>query len=418
MSNIERKPKIRFPEFTDAWEQCKLDEFGESFGGTSLESGFSEEGEFKVISIGSFSENNQYRDQGIRIGRNEKSLSRILNKNDLVMILNDKTQSGNIIGRVLLINRDNTYVYNQRTQRIVLNQKKYDPCFIYQMLNADDIRKKIIKSAQGNTQIYVNWAQIKQLEYMVPSTLKEQRSIGDYFCKLDNLITLHQRKLEILKNLKKSFLQKLFPQKDNKVPELRFPGFSGDWEQRELKKIVDKAVDNRGKTPSFYSSGRHPLIEVASLGSCKPDYSKVSKYLDDNAFDNELRAHVEENDILFSTVGNVGLVSLMDNHLEACIAQNIVAFRAKENIDAKYLYALFSNKENQKKVQRIVMGAVQPSIKVSQLVNEVYTISPNNEEQMKIGSYFEQLDNLITLHQRKLEILQNIKKGFLQQMFV
>ncbi len=114
------------------------------------------------------------------------------------MILNDKTQSGNIIGRVLLINRDNTYVYNQRTQRIVLNQKKYDPCFIYQMLNADDIRKKIIKSAQGNTQIYVNWAQIKQLEYMVPSTLKEQRSIGDYFCKLDNLITLHQCKYFLL----------------------------------------------------------------------------------------------------------------------------------------------------------------------------------------------------------------------------
>ena len=121
--------------------------------------------------------------------------------------------------------------------------------------------------------------------------------------------------------------------------------------------------------------------------------------MDDDSFENNLRAHIQENDILFSTVGSIGLVSLMDTRIEACIAQNIVAFRAKEEYDAKYLYAMFSNDENQKKAQRIVMGAVQPSIKVSQLANVEYMVSQDINEQVNIGEFFLNLDNLITLHQ-------------------
>lgn len=108
----------------------------------------------------------------------------------------------------------------------------------------------------------------------------------------------------------------------------------------------------------------------------------------------------------------------MDANEDAAIAQNIVSFRAKKGYDSKFLYALFSNRENQYKAQRIVMGAVQPSIKVSQLVNVEYFVTDNQDEQKKIGNFFLELDNLITLHQRKLENLQNIKKGLLQQMFI
>lgn len=131
-----------------------------------------------------------------------------------------------------------------------------------------------------------------------------------------------------------------------------------------------------------------------------------------------MRDYIKTGDILFSTVGSIGLVSLMDASEHAAIAQNIVAFRAKENYVPEYLYALFSNDENKDKAYRIVMGAVQPSIKVSQLVHVEYSVTKNTKEQELIGRYFVHLDNLITLHQRKYEKLQNLKKACLEKMFV
>ena len=204
---------------------------------------------------------------------------------------------------------------------------------------------------------------------------------------------------------------------DKKIPMIRFEGFTDDWEQCKLIDFADKAVDNRGKTPLLDANGMHPLIEVAALGGLYPDYSKVDKYLNDDSFENNLRGYVKKGDILFTTVGSIGLVSLMDSKEEAAIAQNIVAFRGKNNYSSEYLYALFSNENNQYKAERIVMGAVQPSIKVSQLVNVEYLITENIEEQKQIGKFFKHLDSSITLHQRKAEKLKMFKKSMLEKMF-
>ena len=176
------------------WEQRKLGDIGKATGGTSIESEFSEDGIYKVISIGSYSENSVYNDQGIRAIKSDKTSNRVLNRNDLTMILNDKTTSGNIIGRVLLIEESGIYVYNQRTERIEINLDEYDSVFLYEMLNAPNIREKIIKQAQGNTQIYVNWTAISLLKYMIPSK-EEQVKIGEYLHSISNLITLHRRAL-------------------------------------------------------------------------------------------------------------------------------------------------------------------------------------------------------------------------------
>lgn len=208
--NGEQFPELRFPGFTDAWEQRKLGEFGKATGGTSIESDFVEDGEYKVISIGSYSEEALYNDQGLRVNKTEKTKSRILNKNDLTMILNDKTSSGNIIGTVLLIDEDNAYVYNQRTQRIEVNQTNYDAEFLYYMLNSPNCRNLIVKASQGNTQIYVNWSAISNLEYKIPVVLEEQQKIRNLLSNIKSLITLHQRKLEHLQLQKKALLQQMF----------------------------------------------------------------------------------------------------------------------------------------------------------------------------------------------------------------
>ena len=125
-----KKPRLRFKGFYDAWQKIKLDNFVKSTGGRPLESEFSENGKYKVISIGSFSELNYYNDQNIRVNLTPKTAKSILNKNNLVMILNDKTLQGNIIGRVLLIDKDDTYVYNQRIERLQLDLSKYNAYYI------------------------------------------------------------------------------------------------------------------------------------------------------------------------------------------------------------------------------------------------------------------------------------------------
>ena len=122
------------------------------------------------------------------------------------MILNDKTSSGRIIGRVLLIDQNDTYVYNQRTQRIEIDQEHFIPLFLYHLLNADNMRQKIIYSAQGNTQIYVNWSSIKNLEYLIPPTKAEQTAIGNFFRQLDETIALQSAEVEKLNQLKKGLL--------------------------------------------------------------------------------------------------------------------------------------------------------------------------------------------------------------------
>ena len=264
--------------------------------------------------------------------------------------------------------------------------EKFASGYLGYYLNSSAYHNQLIPLMQGIKVASISKSAMQDTDIVYPKSVKEQGKIGDYFQSLDHLITLHQRK----------------PYFWNKFIVI-------DWEQRKLSEFVDKAVDNRGKTPPLDENGTHPLIEVAALGGVHPNYSKVDKYLSDDSFENNLRAYIKKGDILFTTVGSIGLVSLMDSREEAAIAQNIVAFRAKENFIPEYLYALFSNEENQYKANRIVMGAVQPSIKVSQLVDVEYMLTRNVKEQKKIGSFFSNIDNLITLHHHKLFIINELK---------
>lgn len=202
-------PQLRFKGFDGAWKRRMLGDFGHATAGISIESEFNNDGKYKVINIGSYSEQSTYTDQGLRTDLTERTKDRILNKNDLTMILNDKTASGRIIGRVLLIEASNSYVFNQRTERIEPNQKIYDSQFLYQLLNAPLIRNVIFKQSQGNTQIYVNWSKIREISYSIPQ-LPEQTKIGALFQTLDKLISLRSRELEKLKAVKKACLERLF----------------------------------------------------------------------------------------------------------------------------------------------------------------------------------------------------------------
>ena len=200
-------------------------------------------------------------------------------------------------------------------------------------------------------------------------------------------------------------------------PKIRFKGYDCSADDIKFSEIIDKKIDNRGFTPNFYIKGKHPLIEVAAVGERKPNYKNVVKYLDDNAFDNQLREYIQENDILYSTVGSVGEVTLMDDNKMAAIAQNIVGFRCKANFDSKYIYSLLSTEKSRRIANSIVMSAVQPSIKIPQLLNCKLIVTSDLNEQVLIGKFFENIDNLINSKKRELDKWKGIKASFLSKMF-
>lgn len=414
IKETKKAPTIRFRDFTDDWEQRKLEDFGRATGGTSIESEFNKEGKYKVISIGSYSENSTYTDQGIRCNLTEKTQNRILNKNDLTMILNDKTAVGRIIGRVLLIEQDNSYVYNQRTERIEPNKNKYDPLFLYEMLNAPGIRSKIVRQCQGNTQIYVNWPVIANQKYKIPE-LKEQKIISFFLKDLDHLITLHQRKLDQLKKLKKYFLQNMFPAKGEKVPRIRFKGFTGDWEQRKLGDIAEIIG---GGTPDTnnkdYWNGDINWYAPAEIGDqiyVNSSERKITK----EGYNNSSAKILPIGTVLFTSRAGIGKTAILTR--EGCTNQGFQSIVPHKNkLDSYFIFS--RTKELQNYGEKVGAGSTFVEVSGKQMADMRLMMPSTLKEQQQIGLCLRQIDNLITLHQRKLNQLLTMKKFMLQNLFI
>ena len=402
-------PRIRFGGFSDAWEQRKSDaweqrklgEFGKATGGTSIESEFCEGGKYKVISIGSYSENSKYTDQGIRTEKTKKTENKILNKNDLTMILNDKTSSGNIIGRVLLINADDSYVYNQRTERIEVNKDDYEPEFLYQLLNADNVRQKIVRASQGNTQIYVNWTVISEINYEIPKSKEEQRKIAKYFSNLDNLITLHQRKYDKLIVMKKSMLEKMFPKNGEAVPEVRFAEFTDAWEQRKLGDMGSTFTGLSGKTKEDFGHGDAKFITYMNVFSNPIADLQMTETVEIDSKQNCVKA----GDVFFTTSSEtpeeVGMSCVMPENADNTYLNSFCfGYRPTEKFDLNYLAYVLRSESFRKEMTFLAQGISRYNISKNKVM-EVEIPVPSLDEQSKVGRYFSNLDNLITLHQRE-----------------
>ena len=364
---------------------------GHATGGIPIESEFSKDGVYKVISIGSYSTDNTYHDQGIRAIKSEKTKSRLLNKNDLTMILNDKTTiEKNIIGRTLLIEESGVYVYNQRTERIELDITQFDPSFIYEELNAPHIRQKIIAQSQGNTQVYVNWSSISQLVYSIPS-LSEQQKIGSFFRKLDDLLALHQRQTQKLTELKQGLLQNMFPREGESVPRLRFPGFTTNWKQQKLGDIYNFHYGEFNNNPD--NNGPYPVYGANGI---------IGGYTKFNAEDSSIIGHI----------GAAGYVKWgMGKHFVTY--NGTIAKPAASSLDSKFGYYALSNK----KIYKICAGSGRPFVSYADL-NSIDMRIPNDLlEQKKISLLFTRLDDLLALHEQYIVKLTQLKKGLLQKMF-
>lgn len=420
IKETKKAPTIRFRDFTDDWEQRKLEDFGRATGGTSIESEFNKEGKYKVISIGSYSENSTYTDQGIRCNLTEKTQNRILNKNDLTMILNDKTAVGRIIGRVLLIEQDNSYVYNQRTERIEPNKNKYDPLFLYEMLNAPGIRSKIVRQCQGNTQIYVNWPVIANQKYKIPE-LKEQKIIGFFLKDLDHLITLHQRKLDQLKTLKKYFLQNMFPAKGEKVPKIRMKGFTGNWEEWKLGDLMDVGSVKRIHQSDWRPYGIRFLRARDIIAIFKKEPVDEYLYIDEKTYEeySSQSGKVSKGDLLVTGVGTIGVPMLVASDNPIYFKDgNIIWFKNNNKIDGNFFYYSFTAKAVQDYIRESAGIGTVGTYTIESGKKTPISLPKDIKEQREIGELFNNLNQSICLHKRKLEWFQTLKKYMLQNMFI
>ncbi|MGO5435024.1 restriction endonuclease subunit S [Enterococcus cecorum] len=421
------EPKLRFKaddgsEFPD-WEEKKLGDFGVATGGTSIESEFVNEGKYKVINIGSYSMDNVYKDQGLRVNKTNKTENRILKANDLTMILNDKTQAGNIIGRVLLIDKDDTYVYNQRTERIEVDESSFKSEFLYQYLNADNIRSKIVKSSQGNTQIYVNWSSISNITYNVPS-LPEQQKIAEFLSTIDTVIEKQKETVSAWEERKKGVMQKLFSQ------EVRFKADDGsnfpDWEEKSFLDVFENLNNSTFSRDCLnYEAGNVKYIHYGDIltkfGFAIDVQSSNVPYVNED-LDCEKYASLSDGDIVIAdtaeddTVGRA--VEIMNAHCGKTISGlHTIACHPREKFASKYLGYFMNADIYHNQLRPYMQGIKVTSVSKTNIVLTKILV-PCLAEQQKIADCLSSLDEVIEKQKATLAAWEELKKGLLQQMFV
>ena len=408
----KKVPELRFKGFTDDWEERKLEDYSEkTFGGGTPKTGIDEywTGDIPWIKSSDLKKEQLYNVQPSKFITDDavkNSATKLVPKNSIAIV----TRVG--VGKLALL----PFEYTTSQDFLSLSNLKVDKWFgiysTYTML------QKELNNIQGTSIKGITKPELLKKKMRTPSLIEEQSKIGTFFKQLDDIIALHQRKLDLLKEQKKGFLQKMFPKNGAKVPELRFAGFADDWEERKLSDVAN----HRGGTAIEKYFDKDGEYKVISIGS----YGLNSQYVDQNirAISNEITDGRVVNSGELTMVLNdktangtiIGRTLLVEKDNEYVINQRTEIISPKENFDSNFAYTIL-NGSFREKVKRIVQGGTQIYVNYPAVSNLNLEL-PKIEEQQKIGSFFKQLDNTIALHQRKLDLLKEQKKGFLQKMFV
>ena len=302
--------------------------------------------------------------------------------------------------------------FNQQINGLTPNEIKYVPYFLFTESTLWSAQMK--KSAAAGTMQIVNRTEFSELKTWIP-TYEEQKKIGAYFANLDRLITLHQQKITLLIKLKKAMLEKMFPKKGSVIPEFRFNGFANAWEQRKLGELAEIVG---GGTPSTsvesYWDGDIDWYAPAEIG--EQIYLKSSqRKITEEGLNKSSAKVLPVGTVLFTSRAGIGKTAILLK--EGCTNQGFQSIVPNKNkLDS---YFIFTRSEELKRYGETV-GAGSTFVEVSgkQMANMELMMPTTMDEQQKIGEYFSNLGNLITLHQRKIDKIKNMKKAMLDQMFI
>ena len=413
MQDNEKKPALRFKGFTDPWEQRKLGDISEiktgPFGSTLHADDYVSDG-IPIITTEHFKTGSLPIDKCGLPQVSENDFSRlsayILNAGDIVF-----SRVGSVDINALITPFQSTWLFSGRVLR-VRPQNKNSSQFLHTLLETEDVKNDIRTRAVGQTMPSINTEILKTTPLRLPESTLEQEQLGKYFLNLDTLITLHQRKHEKLVNIKKSMLDKMFPQNGVSVPEIRFKGFTDPWEQRKFSDITFPAGEkNRDNLPleSYSITNEHGFIpqdEKFENGGTMREADKRMYYI------------VSPNSFAYNPARiNVGSIGYQNTGKDVIVSSLYEVFKTSDDVDDRLLWHWFKSPDFQKLIFQLQEGGVRLYFYYDKLCMGTVSL-PSLEEQRKIGQFFDSLDTLITLHQRKLEKLQNIKKSCLEKMFV
>ena len=283
-------------------------------------------------------------------------------------------------------------------------------------LNSNAYHHQLLPLMQGIKVLSLSRSNIQKTSVSYPSAMKEQQLIASYFRQLDHLITLHQRKFEKLTNVKKSMLEKMFPQNGSSYPEIRFKGFTDPWEQRKAIDIADYSKGN-GYSKGDLTDAGTPIILYGRLYT---KYQFAINEVDTFAVPRNGAVYSQGSEVIVPASGETAEDIARASAVEksgVLLGGDLNILRPFDFINPLFLALAISNGEPQKELAKKAQGKSVVHIHNSD-IQEVTIAYPSRTEQDRIVSYFSQLDNLITLHQRELEKLQNIKKSMLEKMFV
>lgn len=404
-------PNIRFKGFDEDWEQRKLGEVAKIISGGTPSTKIDEywDGDidwYAPAEIGEQIYLNSSQRKITRLGL-EKSSAKMLPIGTVLFT----SRAG--IGKSAILLREGCT--NQGFQSIVPKKEKLDSYFIF--TRSEELKRYGETVGAGSTFVEVSGKQMANMNLMMPKTILEQQVIGKCFCKIDHLITLHQRKCQETKKLKEYMLQKMFPPKGEKIPEIRFAGFTGDWEQRKLGEIADLTSSKRVHAQDYVDSGI-PFYrgkEISELREHKP-VSEVL-YITEEKYKEmaKLYGSPQVGDLLITAVGTIGNTWVVDNVPFYFKDGNLIWFK-NIKCNPNYLDYALSSDDGQKKIDASAIGSNQKALTMVKM-NELKFMFPNDDEQVRIADYFRNLDNLITLHQCKVRELTELKNYMLQNMF-
>ena len=415
------KPKIRFNGYTEDWEQRKFVSVFEGLQNNTLSRADLnyENGTVKNV---------HYGDVLIKFGdyidasrtdlpyisddaKADKFKNSFLQDGDIIIA---DTAEDDTVGKCTEIQGSEGLKLLSGLHTVACRPKeKYGPMFLGYYINSPAYHNQLKPLMQGIKVTSISKSALQDTDMIMPKSIEEQTMIGGYFANLDSLITLHQRKCEQTKTLKKYMLQKMFPQDGEKVPQIRFEGFTEDWEQRKVGELLEERNEQAPMSEDY------PLMAFIANQGVAPKGERYDRSALVNDETGKKYKRTEFGDFIYSSnnleTGSIGL----NKYGNACISPVYSIFKPTGKAELDFLGRRFLRKDFINEMVRWRQGVVYGQWKIHETdFMKIEVRIPSVDEQKKIGQYFDSLDNLITLHQRKCDELKEVKKFMLQNMFV
>lgn len=412
-------PKRRFKEFqnADAWEQRELGDLAEIVRGASPRpiqnpKWFDRNSEIGWLRISDVTEQNgriHFLEQ--RISEAGQGKTRVLHSSHLLLSI------AATVGKPV-INYVPTGVHDGF---LIFLNPKFDLEFMFQWLEM--FRPQWQKYGQPGSQVNLNSDLVKNQKIFIPS-LGEQKEISSFFTNLDQTIAFQQRKLEKMKSMKLAYLSEMFPAEGERKPKRRFPGFTDDWEQRELLSTIKSIVDFRGRTPKKlgmdWSDSGYLALSALNVKNGYIDFNEDVHYGNQELYDKWMSGkELYKGQVLFTTEAPMGNVVQVPDDKGYILSQRTIAFNInKDLLTDSFLYVLLGSPKVFKDLSALSSGGTAKGVSQKSLEQLKVCIPKDIDEQSKISEFFINLDQTIAFQQQKLEKLQNIKKAYLNEMFI